>query len=389
MKIGLMGLNFCSKNFGCAALAYSFLNILFESIDKTGVELSLTFYDSVKNSLKGLPLVSHPRAEIAVFKYDKHNIRAFYNHIKQEDVFFDFTAGDSFSDYYGLSRFVKRTFNKTLVLVNKKKLVLGPQTYGPYKSFIARKWAGYIIERSSAVFARDGMSQERAQKLCKKQNVQLVTDVAFALPYDKSRYAEQFQSGKTKIGLNFSGLLYTGGYTGNNQFGLTVDYKKYCCEVLDYLTQSKKYDIWLIPHAISRKIGFNDNDLIASDDLSKKYDVNVAPEFENPMDAKSFIANMDLFSGARMHATIGAFSSGVVTIPFSYSVKFEGLYGELEYPYCIHGKEDSTEIAVQKTIEYIEKKEDLRNAQIKSLALAQERLNTFKESVQKFILDFN
>ena len=33
----------------------------------------------------------------------------------------------------------------------------------------------------------------------------------------------------------------------------------------------------------------------------------------------------------RLDATIGSISSGVATIPFSYSRKFEGLFGNLEY----------------------------------------------------------
>ena len=40
-----------------------------------------------------------------------------------------------------------------------------------------------------------------------------------------------------------------------------------------------------------------------------------------------------------MHATIGAISSGVATIPFSYSRKFEGLFGNLEYPLCYFSSE--------------------------------------------------
>lgn len=86
-----------------------------------------------------------------------------------------------------------------------------------------------------------------------------------------------------------------------------------------------------------------------------------------------------------MHATIGAFSSGVITIPFSYSVKFEGLYGELNYPYCIHGKEYSTEEAVEKTIEYIENYQLLKNDQKKSIEQAKAKLELFKLDILNLI----
>ena len=62
----------------------------------------------------------------------------------------------------------------------------------------------------------------------------------------------------------------------------------------------------------------------------------MAPAFENPIQAKSYISNMDCFIGSRMHSTIASISSGVPTLPVSYSRKFEGLFETLEYPYIIH-----------------------------------------------------
>lgn len=63
---------------------------------------------------------------------------------------------------------------------------------------------------------------------------------------------------------------------------------------------------------------------------------------------------MDVFIGARMHATIGAFSSGVATIPTAYSRKFNGLYEGLQYPYVVDLLNEATEACVEKTLEYIE-----------------------------------
>ena len=54
-----------------------------------------------------------------------------------------------------------------------------------------------------------------------------------------------------------------------------------------------------------------------------------------------------------MHSTIASFSSGVATIPFSYSRKFEELFNDLKYPYIIHGKSDDLDLAVNKTISYV------------------------------------
>lgn len=40
------------------------------------------------------------------------------------------------------------------------------------------------------------------------------------------------------------------------------------------------------------------------------------------------MASLDMFMGARMHACIGAFSSGVPTLLLAYSRKFSGLFKE-------------------------------------------------------------
>jgi polysaccharide pyruvyl transferase WcaK-like protein len=52
----------------------------------------------------------------------------------------------------------------------------------------------------------------------------------------------------------------------------------------------------------------------------------LAPFFINPIEAKSYISGLDFFMGARMHACIAAFSSGVPVFPVSYSRKFFGLF---------------------------------------------------------------
>jgi polysaccharide pyruvyl transferase WcaK-like protein len=63
--------------------------------------------------------------------------------------------------------------------------------------------------------------------------------------------------------------------------------------------------------------------------------VILAPRFTSPSEAKTYIAGMDFFMGARMHACIAAFSSGVPVIPMAYSRKFEGLFGSLGYPHVV------------------------------------------------------
>ena len=56
------------------------------------------------------------------------------------------------------------------------------------------------------------------------------------------------------------------------------------------------------------------------------------PDHISPSAAKTYIANLDLLIGSRMHATVAALSSNTAVLPFGYSRKFSGLFGSLGYP---------------------------------------------------------
>lgn len=93
---------------------------------------------------------------------------------------------------------------------------------------------------------------------------------------------------------------------------------------------------------------------------------------------------MDIFIGSRMHSTIASFSSRVVTILISYSRKFEGLFGSLNYPYVVNAKEESTESAFELVMKYISEEDDLKKAQEISLQLIGKKNDDFKNSILKF-----
>jgi polysaccharide pyruvyl transferase WcaK-like protein len=97
--------------------------------------------------------------------------------------------------------------------------------------------------------------------------------------------------------------------------------------------QQKRCEVHLVPHVIvpSGRMVMED-DARASVALAAEFPGTVlAPSFTSPSQAKTYIAGMDFFMGARMHACIAAFSSGVPVVPMAYSRKFEGLFGSIGY----------------------------------------------------------
>jgi polysaccharide pyruvyl transferase WcaK-like protein len=65
------------------------------------------------------------------------------------------SGGDSFSDIYGLGRFLYVALPQLFTLSMGKDLVLLPQTIGPFRTAIARRIAAYIISKSRLVYSRD------------------------------------------------------------------------------------------------------------------------------------------------------------------------------------------------------------------------------------------
>ena len=88
-----------------------------------------------------------------------------------------------------------------------------------------------------------------------------------------------------------------------------------------------------------------------------------------------------------MHSTIASFSSGVVTIPVSYSRKFEGLFDSLNFNYVINGKKENTTSAVEKTIQFVNDYKEIAKQQKKSLKVIEEKnkkfLNSFRDEIKK------
>lgn len=378
INIGLLGLTFKSGNKGCSALAYSFLSIIKKVAKNNNKKLVLTVVSYSKDDLSSLCDDIIEKVNVVQYKFKKIssqiNLR---KELKKCNFVFDFTEGDSFSDIYGIKRMITNSSLKLACINRNIPLILGPQTYGPFNKKISLIIAKKILKRAYGVFARDNLSANYVKKISGRE-IESLIDVAFVLPYNK----ENSKTEKIKLGINISGLLWNNGYTGQNEFNLKVNYKQYCKLLLEKL--DKKYEIHLIPHVICDDYDNIENDVKACNEMQKEYNnCKVAPKFDTPMEAKSYISNMDIFIGARMHSDIAAYSSEVAVIPFSYSRKFEGLFGSLNYSYCINGRELSTEEALEKTLEYINNYKILEKKTHEGMEVANKKIEIFEKYLNK------
>lgn len=387
MTVSLFGLKLYSGNKGCEALCYAFLDMLSELFEKKNKVLDVAIYTFPSrndvmftsfNDWKNLNIRIEPiRLKSCKFwKLLKQNL-------KKTDVCFDFTEGDSFSDLYGLKRFMVQTFLKTFVIKNNKCFILAPQTYGPYKTKISKIWAKWIFDHSKKIYSRDLKSKELLSSMTNNEVV-AVTDVAIALVPKIEQYIE-----KTKIiiGINVSGLLWNGGYTQKNQFNLATNYKDYIDQLVKILSSNDKYTVYLIPHVIvGTDYDHVENDLKVCAELHRKYPrTKLIDRGFSPSLLKGIISQMDIFTGARMHSTIAAFSSGVPVIPFSYSKKFQSFFYALDYNFIVDGKVLSTEDALRLTLDYIACSNNLKQAVEKSLINADMKVKAFKQELESIL----
>lgn len=258
------------------------------------------------------------------------------------DIIFDIGEGDSFADIYGIRRFRKINASKKILRLLGKKTVLLPQTVGPFSSREAKRDESISIKKSHLVLTRDKQSFDYVQELLPEKKVYELIDVAFFMPYK----TDEKKASKVKIGINISGLLWNGGYTQDNQFGLQTNYRELMHKIINYFLQNDQHKIYLVVHVLSHDGQLLDDDIKISHELKELYpDTIVAPLFTSPIEAKSFISNMDFFTGARMHSCIAAYSTGVPVYPPAYSRKFNGLFGEaLDYSYygdLVHSDTDT------------------------------------------------
>lgn len=250
----------------------------------------------------------------------------------------DVRGGDSFSDIYGLKRLVLASLPVLSVIWIKGGIVLFPQTYGPFKSGTSRWIARWIVRRATTVIARDKESQRIAQELTRPgQEVLLSADVAFALHADAMDSALFNFELKPQpipadaIGLNVNGLMFNGGYTGKNMFGLKLDYRTFVTELTVRLLTVHPGPLLLVPHTYASA-----NDVESDNEACRLVKESLPPTLQSRVfivtgdyDAhqlKGIIARCSFFVGSRMHSCIAALSQGVPCVGVAYSMKFRGVF---------------------------------------------------------------
>ena len=164
------------------------------------------------------------------------------------------------------------------------------------------------------------------------ENTMLLPDPAFLLESVPLKPTAGYDI-KNMVGINLSPMVME----NESIQGITIaNYQN----TIEYILDETDMGIALIPHVVWQE-GDDRIPLRLLYDKYKKSGRIMFVEDHNCMELKGIIAQCRFFIGARTHATIAAYSSGIPTLVVGYSVKARGIAKDL------FGKEDGYVIPVQ------------------------------------------
>ncbi|MDY0090038.1 MAG: polysaccharide pyruvyl transferase family protein [Flavobacteriaceae bacterium] len=331
MKI-LMFFHGGSGNRGCEAIVRSAIKIIRKKHEnaylalastKPGTDKIIDGLDEIvfHNQNRGFKRFSLPYFQNLFETRIKNTYNASYRLMHEDiisriddfDVFLSI-GGDNYCygdlpDYYELDRKIK---------AKGKKLILWGASLGKEDVSTQNKLAD--LSMFDALLIRETESLEELRELGLK-NAHLVADGAFVLDKEMLDLPDEWDEGNT-IGFNYSPLVF-------NKHPQSRDA---AIKLLSHILETTAYKIALTPHVIQPG---NDDYACMKDLLQDMKNVNgiekvfLLPDNLNAIQYKGYIARMNLFIGARTHATIAAYSSKVPTMVLGYSIKSLGIAKDL------------------------------------------------------------
>ena len=181
------------------------------------------------------------------------------------------------------------------------------------------------INSFSYIVTREPSSEETFKKvLDDKSKLYHACDPAFQLPVTETELPEGFLSENT-VGINISPLVFSDVNDVND-----IMYKN-IFSLIDYITENTDMNVCLIPHVYN--IENNTQDIFVLNNIYNNCKDNRRVSIVNKelscTELKYIISKCRFFIGARTHATIAAYSTGVPTLVLSYSVKSRGIARDL------------------------------------------------------------
>ena len=173
------------------------------------------------------------------------------------------------------------------------------------------------LQRYDLITVRESLSYEGLLNAGIRDNVVLCSDPAFQLDMEDTALPEGFCKEST-VGINVSPLAAECGQMVMENY----------IELVRFILEETTDNVLLIPHVVKA----NTDDRQTLHQILDQFlgnDRIRAIDDCNCMQLKSLISQCRLFVGARTHATIAAYSTGVPTLVSGYSIKARGIAKDL------------------------------------------------------------
>lgn len=241
------------------------------------------------------------------------------------------------------SSFLSRTMlihilNIYLPVLMGKKVILFPQSIGPFYRNYERKLIITLLGKTDFIMLRDKESYDfLIQNNLQEDKMLVVPDIAFNLGSKNS----EIRSKKINKVL-ITALDWSWGVDPDKKaaFNVTIEnYKNNLAKIIDYLSDEIGAEVNVFPHVTVD----TSNDLIISKEIiartTTKKRISLDQKSESSIaEILKYYSEFDLVIGSRMHSCILGITQGVPTIGISYQPKTIGTYNLLGMPeYVLDG----------------------------------------------------
>lgn len=242
---------------------------------------------------------------------EKLQYKTAFDHIGPDDV-----ALSIGGDNYCYADFYKYTMFREMAAARGAKTVLWGCSVEPELTKdpeLARDLAAYDL-----ICVRETISYEALKAV--NPNTVLVADPAFCLPMEETALPEGFVPGNT-VGLNLSPMVM------EREAVPGIAYENYV-RLIRWILDTTDMAVALIPHVVWQD-GDDREPLMRLYDAFRDTGRVCMVTDRSCTELKYIISRCRFFLGARTHATIAAYSTGVPTLVLGYSVKARGIARDL------------------------------------------------------------
>ncbi len=212
-----------------------------------------------------------------------------------------------------------------------------------------------------AIFAREPITYKLLSEKNANDKIFLFSDPAFCMERADVELVEGFTK-KNTLGFNISPLVAK----------KNPKVKEIAEDFIEFIFENTTMKVLLIPHVVEK----DNNDYDFMKPIFEKFRdtgrIAILPPTLGAREYKGYIAHTRFFIGARTHATIAAYSSGVPTIALGYSVKARGIardiFGEEKYVLDFNSVTDAAPLK-KEFLAMVENEDEIRRELMTSIPL--------------------